>query len=613
MCGLAGWFSARKYEGAERLVRDIVESQIHRGPDFQAVEEVAIEGGQCILGHDRLSILDLSAEANQPIWDDLGEVGLVFNGEMYNYIEVREELQTKGYKFRTSSDTEVILYAYREWGTDAISRFNGMFALALIDRRQKQLWLVRDRFGVKPLFLYRGSQGLAFASSGRILAKHFGLKPNFHYVFKGVTTWNFDDDSGESPYDGIDMVRPGHMWVCEVEGDELKVRESCWYDIRDRVGQRMEEISGYSAKQTTEVVLETFENATMIRLRSDVPVAVALSGGLDSGAVACMSALRLGHHDVRAFCFGDGENATTEGPVAKRLADKAGIGISFIRPDQTAVANAFERTLEAQDAPFVSVSQVAQYLVSRQVREEGYTVLLGGQGGDEGYMGYRKYFLFALKNLAARKRWGEAAAVASSMVPMIWAERSQWGNYGRHKGRFGNEGYCGVFRFPSEWKKPSLLPASREPVWKRQMLDVTRFSLPTLLRYEDRNSMAHSVESRLPFLDYRMIELGLALPESQKVAKGYGKWALREAFNGLVPDEVRLARYKHGFPVDQARLIEAGLGATMRSWVKDARTFGKEFLQDGFEADRDFSNETLTGKVGAFPELVSLAWMLRRL
>lgn len=612
MCGISGWFSVAPDESAAPRIHEIVQSQNHRGPDFRAIEEVACPHAYCVLGHNRLSIIDLSSDANQPIYDADGQVCLVFNGEIYNYLEIREELAALGRQFRTQSDTEVLLQAYLEWGTDALARVNGMFAFGLVDRKKSLLWLVRDRFGVKPLYVKRDGDSVWFASTGKVLARQHGCGPNWNYLFKGVTTWNFDDDSTESQYDDLEMMPPGGMWVCEVKDGQMTIAASRWYDLEGRVMRSREEIAALSASQTVALLLDTFESACTFRLRADVPVAVALSGGLDSGSVACMVGKTLGHHDVTGFSFGDPADHSTEGPLAELLGRAAGIRTVFILPSQKAVASAFEATLEAQDAPFVSVSQVAQYMVSQAVKKEGYTVLLGGQGGDEAFMGYRKYFLFVLKELASRREFGRFMGLAMGLLSVGWAERGQFSNYRRHLKRFQSTSDGGVLGFPDSLEKPELsMGGGREP-WRRQMLDVTRFSLPTLLRYEDRNSMAHSIETRLPFLDYRMIELGLALPNDLKVRNGFGKWALREAMKGLVPDEVRLARYKIGFAVDQGSLLREGLGDTLRGWIRQDLAKAKSFTRPAFDLDRDFSDDVLARSVRAMPELLSLAWMLRR-
>lgn len=609
MCGIAGQVSARVSNESEPLVRAIVDSQYSRGPDNQAVVPVSVQQGHVVLGHNRLSILDLSEAAHQPMHDSEHGTWIVLNGEIYNYVEIRDELKSLGHTFKTTGDCEVLLRAYTEWGTACVSKLFGFFAFVIADPRAGKVWIVRDRFGVKPLYIHHTDTSVTFASSGRVMAKSFGLGPNLAYLHKGVTTWNFDDDSADSQYDGLEMLPPGHMLTVDLSDGRFAVRREQYYDLEASAAGLRADLLGESDARIAERLLATFDSACDIRMRSDVRVAVALSGGLDSASVACT--VGPGHKAVRAFSFGDPADAATEGPLAKLIADRAGIGVSFIRPDSKVVMEAFLPTLDAQDAPFVSVSQVAQYLVAQQVRAEGYTVLLGGQGGDEAFMGYRKYFAFVIKELLARKRYAEAAKFGMQVPALLMSERKGLGNYWRHRKRFAGEVQESSFAWPEQLEKPNISLAGM-PSWKRQMLDVTKFSLPTLLRYEDRNSMAHSIETRLPFLDHRLIELGLATPERLKVSHGYGKWILRSVMAGRVPDEVRLARYKIGFAVDQRALLAGGLGETLRCLVKDRPHVARQYLKPGVEIDQAFSNEALTASVGAMPELVSLAWLARR-
>ncbi len=602
--------SVGSVEEARATVRKIVESQHHRGPDNTAVADNPVPGGVAVLGHNRLSIIDLSAEANQPLWDSAGEVCLALNGEMYNYVEVREELRSAGVSFRTQSDSEVLLEAYRAWGLGCLERFVGMFAFALFDKRSGTVHLARDRFGVKPLFVHKGAERVTWASTGRVMAGEFGLGPNMGYLHKGVTSWNFDDDSADSPYEGLESLRPGTWLSCRIESGRVRSEERRWYDLGSRAAALRETLAGESDRALCERVVETFDSACEYRLRSDVKVAIALSGGLDSGSVACTVGPQ--REGLEAFSFGDPGDAGTEAPLAKMLAEKAGIGITFIRPDVEELVSCFLPTLEAQDAPFVSVSQVAQYMVARQVRRSGFTVLLGGQGGDEAFMGYRKYFAFVLKEQLGSKRFGAAALTASQLPRLVLSERGQLANYWRHRKRFSGGAGGSVVQWPCGCEAPDISGSAGSGSWGRQMLDVTRFSLPTLLRYEDRNSMAHSIETRLPFLDQRVIELGLAMPERLKVSRGYGKYVLRQAMRGRVPDEVRLARYKLGFPVDQAKVVSGGLGGLVRGLLSENLESFRAHTVPGTVIETAFSDERLTGEVSALAEALSLIWIGRR-
>lgn len=605
MCGIAGWISGGPRPEAERLVRAIVEDQFRRGPDRQVVESVSPSEPQVILGHDRLSIIDLSSEADQPFWSTDGRLGIVFNGEAYNYVELRQELRLRGVEFRTQSDTEVILEAYRAWGAEAWSRLNGMFAFAVYDRDLRRLWLVRDRFGVKPLFVCRTADGVAFASSGRVIARQFGLQPNLEYLARGIASWNFDDADGATPYAGIEQLAPGSYLAIDASRDGLQVREGKWYDLAARVAPMRGELRACSPAEAAHRVRQTLASSVELRLRADVPVAVALSGGLDSATVAGL--LARDHPEVKAFTFGSPDDSATEGPLAGRIARQAGIDIRYVMRGAREVADAYLDTLEAQDAPFVSGAQAAHLLICRAVNEEGYRVLLGGQGGDEAFMGYRKYFLFAIHEGRRARRFGDVVRYGGQLASVLLRESGQWATYWKHRKRFQS----------SNGPAPRVFGEARRdlalgglPAWQRQMLDITHLSLPTLLRYEDRNSMACSIESRLPFLDYRVVELGLSLPEALKLQRGYGKWVVREAMAGIVPDEVRWARYKIGFATGQDAWLAAGLGDQLRRALAEHR---REVAQVVPVDENAYSDERLRGDVHAVPELLALIWLGRRL
>ncbi|GIW26872.1 MAG: asparagine synthetase B [Meiothermus sp.] len=609
MCGIAGAFSTtQSMPELTKLVGKIVTSQLPRGPDHQAVVELPQPAGQLVLGHNRLSIIDLSEHSNQPLWDHSGRYCIVFNGEIYNYLELRAELQALGHRFQTQGDTEVILEAYKAWGNQAWERFIGMFAFALLDTQAGQLWLVRDRFGVKPLF-YLLQQGLlAFASSTEALAQHFGLSPNLEYVSRGLFYYVYEDDSDISPYTGLHALPAGHH-AC-VQLNQPSIEPQPYYDPKSRVEQKIQALRGMDEKALLEELEATLHSAVQLRLRSDVPLAVSLSGGLDSSLVAALAAQQ--HERVVGFCYGHPQAPRSEGPLAQELAQKAGIDVHFVWPELSKehLVQAFEKTLAAQDAPFPTLSILAQNFVYEAARSEGYKVLLGGQGGDEGFMGYRKFFLFQFRYLLAQKQYLELAGFALGLARLLSAEMYKLGLFWQNRQRYFGGPAQGNLRLPSV--RLVLGTDHRQAPWLRQMLDVTRYSLPTLLRYEDRNSMGHSIESRLPFLDYRVLELGLALPVHLKLRHGYGKWALRQVAQGKIPDSIRTARYKRGFDVTQSWLA-AGLGSHLQEQIQAAEPVLREVLTPSLNLTQTYSPAQMQQQPRLLAEAISLVWLARKL
>lgn len=611
MCGIAGVFTGVAAGDHAPLVERIVTSQVRRGPDHQAVEAITGPRARLVVGHDRLSIIDLSPAAHQPLWDASHRYCTVFNGEIYNYPELREELTARGHRFTTRSDTEVLVESFRAWGAGAIERFNGMFAFALFDAEEERLFLARDRFGIKPLYYLSLPDTLAFASTGAVIADWGGLGPDLEHVARGLRYGVYDGED-HAPYQGLKALKPGHYLEATVSADGRVTTDlRRYYDLAGRVAALADELAGRPTAELVARIDELLGSAVDLRFRSDVPVAVSLSGGLDSSSIAA-AAHRRGRGEVIGFTFGHPDDPRSEAPIVQRLARQTGIGVRYVWPEMREIVGSFLATLQAQDAPFTGASVMAQYLVYKEVRASGVRVLLGGQGGDEVFMGYRKFQVFHLRSLIRRKRYGDALGFAASLVPTALAEARNLDVYLRELPRYRRDGAGGatVLDLPRTGGV-SLGSDPEGPMWRRQADDLAHASLPTLLRYEDANSMGNSVESRLPFLDYRLVEYGLALPVTAKLRGGYGKWAVREAVKRRIPESIRSARYKRGFDVQQAAWISRGLGGAVRELLRhgpDVRTW----LPRGATIDALFSDAELIRRRSAFTEATSLIWLASR-
>jgi asparagine synthase (glutamine-hydrolysing) len=610
MCGIAGAMSAHLDSEATAFVQTALEAQRHRGPDHQASTRIELPGGEAVLGHNRLSIIDLSDAGNQPMWDAEHRLCIVFNGEIYNYLELRAELMDLGHRFMTESDTEVILESFKQWGGDAFEKLNGMFAFGLTDARDGRLWLVRDRFGVKPLYYLSRGEQLVFASTPGPIARAFGCPPNLEYAARGIHYWLYEDDGPISPFDEIQAVPAGHHVVACPAADGLTVRSQRWYDFSKRVQLRREEIAGTPQPTLINDLRELLASAVTIRLRADVPVGISLSGGLDSSAVAALVAEQ--HGQVTGFSLGRPDQPSSEGPLVARVAKRAGIDVHYTWPDATDGAAGFWHALEAQDAPFPGLSIVGQYLVFESAHRSGLKVLLGGQGSDEMLMGYRKFQVMLLQDAVRDRRPRDFLRYATGAALMLAAEVGRASVYLRQRERYLRRGgLSSRLRLPP----PAPLQLGRDAAGKaadRQIADVVRLSLPTLLRYEDRNSMANSLETRLPYLDYRFAELASALPDAMKVRGGYGKWALREAMRRHVPATIRTARFKRGFDVPQAQWVAAGLGAEIRAKLRQHASSIADWLPSGTQVDELFSDERLGAGATAMAEATTLLWLAER-
>ncbi len=610
MCGISGAITGRADGWGNDLVSEIVAYQFPRGPDAQAVVSIESNAHRVVLGHNRLSIVDPLPGSNQPMSTPDGSVTLVFNGEIYNYKELRELLVARGRVFTTASDSEVLLQAYCEWGFAAFDRFIGMFAFALWDKTRHRLLLVRDRFGVKPLYYRFDGNSLVFASTPGIIARHAHLSPNLEYVARGIQLKYYEDETSIAPFKGIDALEPSHFLEVSVGGHGLKVTKTRYYDFADRVSTKVGEIAGRRENELVDELRTILEDSCRLRLRSDVPVGLSLSGGLDSSSIATITG-RL-QPGMLGFSYGRPSNLESEGPLAAAVGARAGLDMRWIWPDEkTDLTLLFMKTLAAQGAPFPHTSQMAQYAVFERARADGVKVLLGGQGGDEALMGYRKFFLFHVQDAIRNRRLSDIPTLLANVAlvfPAVTKRASVFWSE-RHRYTGAKDGMATRLALPALAGSPSPAMASGQTIVERQMQDITRFSLPTLLRYEDRNSMANSIESRLPFMDHRLMELGAALPTKAKLKNGYGKWALRAAMANEVPDSIRLSRDKRGFDTQQAAWIRSGLGASLRDLLHENASVTRDLLAPGTAIDTAFSDDALADDAQALKEAIALIWI----
>jgi asparagine synthase (glutamine-hydrolysing) len=581
-----------------------------RGPDSRGFKHAPCLGHSVIFAHRRRSIIELSPLGAQPMVDPDSGWWVVFNGEIYNYLEIREEMRDAGQAFAGGSDTEVLLRAWVRWGLDALHRFNGMFAFAAFNQKTGEVWLVRDRFGVKPLVWGRCPNGaITFGSSVAGVAKQVGAEIDAAYCARGVRYKAYETAQSGSPFKNVKTV-PAGSWVrFKLSHQRIEVTDGRWYSLKSAVAARLGAMTQSGDADLLEECRELFESAVRLRLRSDVPVAVSLSSGLDSASIACVMARHLTH--MRAFSFGSPSDRASEGPATHALANAIGIDVTYVWPkfSRQDMCDALENTMAFQEAPFSDLSPIAQNQVFRAVSAAGFKVLLGGQGSDETFAGYRKFSIIALREALFQREAKGALRLIYSLGLILAHEAGQarmyWQNLGRYKGH-----KAAPFRL-LDWE------ASTENLWgdthmslsDRQIEDIQCWSMPTLLRYEDRNSMGYGVETRLPFMDYRLLEFALALPTRMKIANGYGKWALRSIVKDLVPDSIRLNRKKRGFDVS-ANWIAQGIGASLRARIFSNSTALSGPLNSGGNLDSLLSDASLSQHPELLDEALMLAWLV---
>lgn len=542
MCGIAGQFALNGGKADADLVGAMAERLRHRGPDGEG----SLFSGPVGLAHRRLAIIDLSDEGRQPMANEDGSLWIVFNGEIYNYLELRDELLAAGHRFVTATDTEVILHAYEEWGRDCLHRFNGMWAFAIWDDRRRELFCARDRLGVKPFYYTTAGDSFLFASEIKALRAHpaVGRRPNDRMLLTFLA-WGVADHTGETMYDGVLQLRPAHFIVVS-EGGVGKPQR--YWDVTMNAASR-----GADDEAAARRVRELLTDAVRLRLRSDVPVGTCLSGGIDSSTITVLindllRAERPGSVGDRqktfSVCFDD--ERFDESRHIDTVVAATGVASQRVTPDTDGLWEDIGRLLYMQDEPFASLSIYAQYCVMRLAQRE-VKVVLDGQGADEQLAGYIAYQAPYIRGLLRQGQilpaLREAAGSAKHHRSFFsWAARQFMVRSERR----------GLLRGSA----PEVLryAGSLDEVLKRE---VTASNLPLLLHWEDRNSMAFSIEARVPFLDYRLVEYLAELPLDQKIRGGVTKLVLRRAIRGLVPDAIRCRMDKMGFVTPE------------EAWMKD--------------------------------------------
>jgi asparagine synthase (glutamine-hydrolysing) len=599
MCGISG--TVRQSADGPALVQELIHLQHRRGPDHSQWLECDGRSQHLTFGHNRLAILDLDSRSNQPFVDKRTHQLLVYNGEIYNYLELKQELMALGHDFHTTSDTEVLLKSYQQWGLEAFEKFNGMFAFALYDPERERTLLVRDRFGVKPLYYHLHNGWLTFASSPAALARSVKAPLNIPYLALGVRRDLFEGLTFETAYGGILAVPPGHCLIYE----KRELREHRYYDLSGRVSTLAERLADNPLDENVAELRELLMSSVELRLRSDVPVTLSLSGGLDSGICAALMREVRGSA-YTAFTFASPEWEGSEAGLAQRTAEHLGVGLEFAAPSD--FGQLFSDTLEAQGAPFADPSVLGQHSVFASIHAKGYKVSLGGQGADEAFAGYRKFQLSALRELRRRGDWG---SLLKQGMGTGWTFTRELGSPQDYVSRFikSHRSAEPAFFAPEICPMPSPAPPAAETLRARQLLDVQRTSLPTLLRYEDSNSMFHSIESRMPFLDYRVMEFGLALPLEHKVQGGFGKFILRKLADGLLPKEIVWDRKKRAFSLHPTWWLTRGLGRGLFEEVQSNLKYVLPLLEKN--AREQISEPGFFLRRKNFTKMVTLIYLIR--
>ena len=586
MCGLVALLALDGSTPDSTVLQRMSDSIRHRGPDDSGL----VVEGPVGLAFRRLSILDLSPLGHQPMTAQDAPVSLIFNGEIYNYLELRQELRALGHAFRSSGDTEVLLRSYLQWGPECVGRLNGMWSFVIHDRRSGAVFGSRDRFGIKPLFRCQARSAIAFASEIKSILASGLVDPSANEVtVADFLVSGHLDQSNQTFFQGIQTVPAGHCFEAYPDG---RYREWRYWSIESSSDAPLHPDGAFAA---------LFEDAVRLHMRSDVPVAIHLSGGLDSTAIACAAArvrTEAGANGaIAAFCYQDPQY--DESPyIDATLAQTGATKITLTRtPAQ--LWESLPEVLRAHDEPFHSFVAVVSYELMRLTARHGVKVVLNGHGADETLAGYGSYFANGWHSHFQSGHWGR-----------LWQDLQSW-SASNHRttasmflnvlGRYLRAALQSLSAYRQagiaswqrnldavDWVRPELRALATPPRYPRPDLNstlgwsVTHDPLPLYLRIEDRNSSAHSVEGRVPFLDHRLVNFAFSLAVEWRMRGRLNKYVLRESMRGRIPERVRTRADKMGFPVGLEQWLQGELYEPARALLTD-ESFRRT---DGIDSDR---------------------------
>lgn len=573
MCGFIGYFTRPGIVGADAL-RQSLNAIAHRGPDDEGILHFRVAEGELCLAHRRLSIIDLSANGHQPFVDHSGRYTMVYNGEVYNYKELREELRSIGHQFFTNTDTEVVLEAWKAWGDLAWKRFTGMFSVVIYDAMEIELVMARDPFGIKPLYYLVKENEIYFASEIPALVKLMPDSPRLNYqrAFEYLMFYGAYDFDEQTFFAGVHQLMPAHYLRISLKKIFYLPDQTRWWTPEIRATSKL------SFNEALEELRRLFLESVKLHLRSDVPVGAALSGGLDSSAIVCAMRQLEPDMDINTFTYvarktGFNEEAWAD-VVNLHIGAKANKVV--IQPEDLAAD--FLDLIRTQGEPFSGAGIYAQYRIFKKAKEAGITVSLDGQGADEllaGYFGYPEKRIHSLllegrvnEALSFSKNWSDRTGQKRLLAwrPLLSEFLSPQTIF-KGKKAIGQANFpawlnvrtlaeVGVhIEFPVQQK---FVESPKRKVMEQLANELIAYRIPRLLRYADRNSMRFSIESRVPYLTTEMADFLYSLPEEYLISSsGESKHIFRKAMRNLVPDQVLDRRDKIGYDTPQKSLLSS--------------------------------------------------------
>jgi asparagine synthase (glutamine-hydrolysing) len=594
MCGIAGIINKNKQALDPQGLFLMAETLAHRGPDDEKFilfdtercqEHLFTKGeshrfqGNVGFAHRRLSIIDLSEKAAQPLCDEERKRWIIHNGEIFNYLEIRDELIKLGHAFQTQSDTEVILKSYKQWGEECLHRFNGMWAFVIYDTENRKIFGARDRFGIKPFFYHENSLHFSFASEVKALLTlpWIDRKP-FMPVIKDYLLYSRVDTSKYSFFEGTQKLDPGSYLTIDLR-DDFNLKTVRWWKIQEHIQHdSLEESQRYD--KFREVLLSSVK----LRLRSDVPIGTCLSGGIDSSAVVSLANPYLGEGKQRTFSIIQPGFKYDESRYMDEIITRFNVIPKKIVVKGDDLLKDLDEVIHSHDEPFTSTSMYAQWKVFELAKKNGVTVTLDGQGADESMAGYpyfrMVYWAELLERGKFRRYLEETCSNTQRRTEFLVNLLSSFTGFFPHRkmiswAKIRSPQYSSSWIEKTYLKNIPLPSAEREKEFdhrlNQRLYEIFAFDgLPALLRYADRNSMAHSLESRMPFLDHRLVTFLFSLSSEFKIRNGWSKHIMREALKDDVPQAVMMRRDKIGFVTQESDWFRTDMSEFIRGIIQSS-------------------------------------------
>jgi asparagine synthase (glutamine-hydrolysing) len=625
MCGIAGFVfkKANNNKANIEYLRQMLDVLTHRGPDdwgisihgtmpyqLQASEKITLHefsGGTIGLGHKRLSIIDLSEHARQPMCDASGVYEIIFNGEIYNYNKLKQQLAHR-YSFQTQSDTEVLLAGYIIFGKEILNMLDGMYSFAILDKEKNELFCARDHAAIKPFYYMQNEDGFSFASEpaalyeGKQSTKAIDITIAANFITTGIC-----DHNDATFYKHVKQLKGAHFLIYDIINHKIKSIQKYWSPVKphNTVGNH-----------TKEEYLNVVSESVQMQLRSDVKLGSSLSGGIDSGTIVTLAGELLKEHakEYTAITYSHTCFENDESINAKKIAHHAGMKWEPVTPTDANIQREIQEMMLAIGEPFSTLSMYAQYKVMEAAHEHGIKVMLDGQGGDEVFLGYsrvaqlivKEHFMNGQLIKAYQELDGLKKNASLPMLPVIagnilFSSPSLYMKKSVNKySKFMNRDF--VMGYDKEFTEDYYAPKS---LVEKQADEYSKYCLPRLLKFADRNSMRFGVESRVPLLGRKVVEYGLNLPLNQRISNGWTKYIMRTSLEGKMPKEVLWDNNKRGFDIPQQYWVGI-LKEQLTEWILEADTgnlFNKEIII------RHLNDDRFSGDTGLWRIVSTICWM----